>query len=247
LIDDHTQGYACPQFTNPADYYMRLISRSESIPEEKYVARIEGLDAYHKQHNNIVPIEGHKIRLSSLNGSKIGHKAEELEDGSEPDDEKLFEHVEFKNEKLPKLKKASPRFAAQFMLLLSRSWTQYIRDPGTYTLTAHTLRSFAELTIMHRHNHPTVGHQRRHRAGDWPSLPADGTRPEWYISRSVGLPLCYLIRNSLALVPSPRRHPEPHGSALPVDHAGHVHDRHFSAPPLYADLLLARAPHRAVG
>jgi len=36
------QGYACPKFTNPADHYMRLMSRSEEVEEGAYVKRIEG-------------------------------------------------------------------------------------------------------------------------------------------------------------------------------------------------------------
>ena len=69
-------------------------------------------------------------RASSTNRSGVSYSKQEEGDNVDDSGKETYE-VEFKNEKLPKLKKASPRFPTQVRLLLSRSWKQYIRDSGT--------------------------------------------------------------------------------------------------------------------
>ena len=45
-----------PKFTNPADHYMPLMSRSEEVEEEAYVKRIEALADHQKQHAALIPV-----------------------------------------------------------------------------------------------------------------------------------------------------------------------------------------------
>jgi hypothetical protein len=53
------QGYA---FTNPADHYMRLMSRSKEVEEEAdYVKRIEALADHQKQHAALLPVQGYRL------------------------------------------------------------------------------------------------------------------------------------------------------------------------------------------
>jgi len=53
------QGHPCPKFTNPADHYMRLLSRKEDVSEENYAKHIESLESYHQQNSQLVPLEGY--------------------------------------------------------------------------------------------------------------------------------------------------------------------------------------------
>lgn len=100
---------------------MRLLSRSEEIPEEDYVKRIDSFESYHQEHSSMVPIEGYRMArtldLSSTTNS--------------PDDRDEENTQEFRAAKLPHVKKVGPRFFKQLWLLLSRCWKSYIRDPGS--------------------------------------------------------------------------------------------------------------------
>ncbi len=101
-------GYTCPKFMNPADFVATLLIRQPGADEEEYSKRIDSVVAHHKEHNNIIPVEGYQLP------------------GVSPD---LFQRS-VQDEVSARMKSKAPSFYMQFWLLLTRTWTLYMREPA---------------------------------------------------------------------------------------------------------------------
>ncbi len=85
---------------NPADHIMKVMSRSDDVPEEQFLERIKSFVEFREKNNNIIPIaDKEKSRNIDLTAPPVIHHK-------------------------------GPLWHMQFYLLLRRSWSQYIRDPG---------------------------------------------------------------------------------------------------------------------
>ena len=94
------KGYPCPKFMNPADHVMKVMSRADDVPEEQFLERVKSFVEYRGQHNNIVSIADKE-------------KSRNIDLAAPP----VIHHK-------------GPFWHIQFLILLSRSWKNYIRDPG---------------------------------------------------------------------------------------------------------------------
>ncbi len=102
------QGYPCPRFTNPSDFVMSLLVKDEDESEEEHRRKIEQFTDYNKEHPNVIPIEDYE--MEGLDKSVL----------SQPVQDKIEQ----------KMKEKKPFFYMQYLILLSRTWIQYIREPA---------------------------------------------------------------------------------------------------------------------